>query len=46
MSNQGYLLAANVVVWLGLCGYMAFVASRQKRLERRLKQLEALQHDD
>jgi CcmD family protein len=46
MSNQGYLLAANIVVWLGLCGYMAFVASCQKRLERRLKQLEALQHDD
>ncbi|MFP5238263.1 MAG: CcmD family protein [Acidobacteriota bacterium] len=45
MGKENYLLAANVVVWLGLCGYMAFVASRQKRLERRLKQLETLQDD-
>lgn len=45
MGNQTYLLAANIVVWLGLCGYLAFVASRQKHLERRLKQLETLNDD-
>ena len=45
MGKEQYLLAANVVVWLGLCGYLAFVAVRQKHLERRLKQLEALRHD-
>jgi len=45
MGKEGYLLAANVMVWLGLCGYVIFVATRQKRLERRLKQLEALQDD-
>lgn len=45
MGKENYLLAANVLVWLGLCGYLGFVASRQKRLERRLKQLETLHHD-
>ena len=45
MSKEQYLLAANVVVWLGLCGYLAFVAARQKHLERRLKQLETLRND-
>jgi len=45
MGNQTYLLAANVIVWLGICGYVAFLATRQGRLERRLKQLEALQDD-
>lgn len=45
MGNQGYLLAANVAVWLGLCGYVVFVASRQKQLERRLKQLETLRDE-
>ena len=45
MCKENYLLAANVLVWLGLCGYLAFVASRQKRLERRLKQLETMHHD-
>ncbi|GFK94271.1 hypothetical protein NNJEOMEG_02113 [Fundidesulfovibrio magnetotacticus] len=45
MGNQTYLLAANVIVWLGICGFVAFVATRQARLERRLKQLEALHED-
>jgi len=45
MGKETYLLAANVVVWLGLCGYLAFVAARQKRLEQRLKQLETLNDD-
>ena len=45
MGKESYLLAANVVVWLGICGYLAFVAARQNHLERRLKQLEALRDD-
>ncbi|MFZ5427444.1 MAG: CcmD family protein [Thermodesulfobacteriota bacterium] len=45
MGNQTYLLAANIAVWLGLCGYVAFVAARQKNLDRRLKQLETLKDD-
>jgi len=45
MGNQTYLMIANVAVWIGLCGYLAFVASRQKELERRLKQLETLNDD-
>uniref|UniRef100_A0A7C4EJ74 CcmD family protein n=1 Tax=Fundidesulfovibrio putealis TaxID=270496 RepID=A0A7C4EJ74_9BACT len=45
MGKESYLLAANVVVWIGLCGYLAFVATRQKRLERRLKHLETLNDD-
>ena len=42
MDNTGYLLAANVVVWLGVGGYLLFLAGRQKRLELRLKRMEAL----
>ena len=45
MGKESYLLAANVVVWLGVCGYVLFVAGRQRRLERRLKQLEALRDE-
>lgn len=45
MGNQTYLLAANVAVWIGLCGYVAFMASRQRNLERRLRQLERLSDD-
>lgn len=40
-----YLLTANIVVWLGICGYVGFLALEQRNLERRLKQLETL-HDD
>lgn len=39
---ENYLLAANLVVWLCICGYAAFLAGRQRNLERRLKQLETL----
>ncbi|GAB6035703.1 hypothetical protein JCM15519_02620 [Fundidesulfovibrio butyratiphilus] len=42
---ENYLLAANVVVWLGICGYVGFLALAQRSLERRLKQLETLHGD-
>jgi CcmD family protein len=45
MGKENYLLAANVAVWLGVCGYLLFLAGRQKRLERRLRQLETLRED-
>lgn len=40
--NTTYLVAANVAVWLGLCGYVAFLAVRLAGLERRLKRFAAL----
>jgi len=45
MGNESYLMAANIVIWVGICGYLVFVAGRQKHLERRLKQLEALRDE-
>jgi len=40
MDNTGYLMAANVVIWLGVGGYLLFLAGRQKRLELRLRRME------
>jgi CcmD family protein len=40
-----YLFAANAAVWLGLGGYLFFMARANARLERRLAQMEALRHD-
>ena len=45
MTMNGYLLAANVAVWAGIAGYVAFLAVRARRLEERLKQLEILDND-
>ncbi len=46
MDNTGYLLAANVVIWLGIAGYLVFLAGRQKSLETRLARMEALDGRD
>jgi CcmD family protein len=40
MNTPAFLLAANIVVWLGIGGYVLFLANSQKRLERRLRQME------
>lgn len=40
MNASSYLMVANIAVWLAVAGYVAFLATRQRRLERRLKQLE------
>ena len=40
MDASTYLMIANVAVWIGVAGYLALMAARQRRLERRLKQLE------
>lgn len=46
MDNTGYILAANVAVWLGVGGYLLFLAGRQKRLDARLRRMEALGERD
>ncbi len=43
--NVTYLFAANLAVWLGLGGYVAFLAARAGGLERRLRQLERMSDD-
>lgn len=48
MDTAQYLLAANAAVWIGLGGYIFFLARRQAMMEQRLQHLEALdneQHD-
>jgi CcmD family protein len=40
--NTGYLFAANVAVWIGIGGYLVFLAARQAALGRRMRQLELL----
>lgn len=42
MNYETYLLVANVAVWLGVGGYLAFLAARQKRLSTRIRQMEQL----
>jgi len=46
MGKEQYLFAANIIVWVGIGCYVAFLAASQKRLERRLKRLEVLGDDD
>lgn len=40
-----WLIAANVIVWLGLGSYVAFLAARQGKLAMRLQQFETLRAD-
>ena len=42
MQSYEWLLYANVAVWLGIGGYLFFIARTQKNLERRLQQVELL----
>ncbi|UJX40668.1 CcmD family protein [Desulfovibrio sp. JY] len=46
MGKEVYLFAANIIFWVGIGCYVAFLAGTQKRLERRLKRLEVLGDDD
>ncbi|KHK04286.1 CcmD family protein [Desulfovibrio sp. TomC] len=46
MGKEVYLFAANVLVWVGIGCYVAFLATSQTRLERRLKRLEILNDDN
>jgi len=36
LANLGFLLAAFIIVWLVLFGYVWFVANRQVRLNREI----------
>jgi CcmD family protein len=46
MEKDVYLFAANIIVWVGLSAYVAFLAVSQKRLERRLNRLEVFGDDN
>lgn len=45
MSFAGYLLTANAAVWIGLAGYLFFLARKQAWLTERIEHLEALDHE-
>jgi CcmD family protein len=45
MDTAHYLLAANAAVWIGLGGYIFFLARRQAMMEQRLQHLEALDNE-
>lgn len=42
MDYTGYLMIANVAVWVGIGGYLFFIGGKQRRFEMRLKQMEQL----
>jgi len=42
MSATTYLFIANAAVWLGVAGYLVFLATKSSGLERRVQQLELL----
>ncbi|CCH50430.1 CcmD family protein [Pseudodesulfovibrio piezophilus] len=42
MSAITYLFIANCAVWLGVAGYLIFLASKSCGLEKRMQQLELL----
>jgi len=42
MSEISWLMSASIVIWIGLAAYAAFLALRQRELDRRLS---ALEHD-
>lgn len=42
MSATTYLFIANCAVWLGVAGYLVFLASKSSGLEKRVQQLEVL----
>lgn len=42
MSATTYIFIANVAVWLGVAGYLVFLASKASGLEKRVRQIELL----
>jgi len=40
MNAAHWLIAANAVIWIGIGAYVAFLASAQKNIARRLTALE------
>lgn len=45
MSGITWLLAASLIIWIGLAAYTAFIAARQRDISRRLAALEQDGHD-
>lgn len=45
MTNEIYLLMANVAVWLGIAGYVSFLGAKSVSMERRITQMEQLDND-
>ncbi len=45
MDHVDFIFAANAVVWLGIGGYLAFLALGQRRLAQRCQHLELLSHE-
>ncbi|WP_084448595.1 CcmD family protein [Desulfovibrio inopinatus] len=45
MTNETYLLAANIVVWLGVGLYAAVLMQKGRQLEKRIRRMETLQDD-
>ncbi|MCQ2444508.1 MAG: CcmD family protein [Mailhella sp.] len=43
MNATHWLMMANAVIWIGIGAYVAFLASAQRKTERRLA---ALENDD
>lgn len=43
MSATTYLILANSAVWLGIAGYLAFMATRAANLKKRARQIELLE---
>jgi CcmD family protein len=43
--NTDYLFIANVAVWLGIAGYLAFLAAKSRGIAKRIDQLEMLKDD-
>ena len=46
MSSTMYLFIANCVVWVGVAGYLAFLATKTVGLEARVRQIELLGDDN
>lgn len=46
MSSTTYLIIANSAVWLGIAGYLAFLATRAANLKKRAQQIELLEGDN
>jgi CcmD family protein len=39
MKGLDYLLAANIIIWTGICGYLVYLLCRYRELRNRLRVL-------
>ena len=45
MNSMSWLMAANMVVWLGLGAYVVFLAQGQRKLQQRLRLKEMMDNE-